>query len=154
MSTLDRIDSVEVNKELFSTEFKSWLQVLMDSLNSIITTIEQAITPRVINTAVTQLCDVNTAYVSVNALQTTYTLPLIAAIGSIIMINGQGAGGWILKPGTGQTIEYAATTAATSITSAERYDSITVMAVELDSTTGYAKTWITTSAITTGFIFV
>ena len=154
MSTLDRIDSVAVERELFSNEFKSWLQVLMDSLNSIITTIEEAITPRTVITAVTQLCQVNTAYINTNALQTTYTLPLVAPIGSIVMIGGQGAGGWVLKPGAGQTIEYAATTAATSITSAERYDSITVMAVELDATTGYAKTWITTSSITTGFIFV
>lgn len=126
----------------------------MDSLNSIITTIEEAITPRAVITTVTQLCQVNTSYIGTNVAQTEYTLPLIAAIGSIITVSGQGAGGWVLKPGTGQTIEYAATTAATSITSAERYDSITVMAIELDATTGYAKTWSTIAAITTGFIFV
>lgn len=154
MSTLDRIDAIVLENEPFSEEFKSWIQVLEDSLNSIITTIESSIYPRQIVTTTTQLMQPNTGYINTNVAQCVYTLPLIAPVGSIIMIGGQGAGGWKLLTGAGQTIQYAATTANTSITSAERYDSITVMVVELDSTTGYAKTWITIADKTTGFIIV
>ena len=43
----------------------------------------------------TQAAAVNTAYVVGNAGQTTITLPATAALGSVVIVQGKGAAGWI-----------------------------------------------------------
>jgi hypothetical protein len=95
----------------------------------------------------TQAAAVNSGYVIQNASQTTVTLPATAAIGSIVIVTGLGAGGFILAANTGQTIKMAANTTSSggSLTSAEQYDCVTVVCVVANTT------WAVTSGITTGF---
>ena len=75
----------------------------------------------------------------------TITLPVTAPAGSIVSIVGFGAGGWILRPGGGQTIQILDATATTSIASAETYDCISVLCV-ISGTT-----WVAFSSTTTAF---
>ena len=88
---------------------------------------------------------VNTGYYITDASQVTITLPTTAAAGSIVSIAGSGAGGWILAPGSAQTIKVIGSSASTSITSAEQYDCIEVICVVANTT------WVTRSCMTTGF---
>lgn len=91
---------------------------------------------------------VNTGYYVTDAAQVTFTLPVTAPAGSIVAIVGNGAGGWILKPGAGQTVKVLAASAGTSITSAEQYDCIEVICTVADTT------WVARSMVTTGFTIV
>lgn len=95
----------------------------------------------------TQAAAVNNGYVISNAGTTTVTLPATAALGSLVSIAGQGAGGFILAANTGQTIKMAASTTSSggSLTSAEQYDTVEVVCVVANTT------WVVRSAITTGF---
>ena len=88
---------------------------------------------------------INTGYYITDASQVTITLPATAAAGSIVAIVGNGAGGWILQPGSGQTIKLLNGSASTSITSAEQYDCIEVLCVVANTT------WVTRSFVSTGF---
>lgn len=90
-------------------------------------------------------CVINTDYIVTDASQVTFTLPVMAPVGSIIAIIGTGSGGWVLQPGIGQTIQLEASTAHTSITSAERYDCISVECTVANTT------WVTRSYTSTGF---
>lgn len=94
----------------------------------------------------TQAAAVNTGYVVGNAAQTTITLPVTAALGSIVTIQGKGAGGWILAAGTGQTIQVGqtASTTAGSVTSAAAFDSISVVCITANTT------WATISVLSSG----
>ncbi len=83
--------------------------------------------------------------INTNAAQVTITLPAVAAAGSVVSIAGTGAGGWILQPGAGQTIQVLTATASTSITSAERYDCIQVLCTVANTT------WVALNMATTGF---
>lgn len=96
-----------------------------------------------------QTAAVNNGYVVGNASQTTITLPTTAPLGSIVHIAGKGAGGWILAPGAGQTIQVGSATASASVTSSNQYDSVTVVCVTADTT------WITLGGPqTAGFTIV
>lgn len=88
---------------------------------------------------------VNHMYYITNAGTVTITLPATAAAGSVISIVGNGAGGWVLAPNAGQTIQVLTATASTSVTSAERYDCIEVVCVVANTT------WVARSIVTTGF---
>lgn len=92
-----------------------------------------------------QTAAVNTIYYITSASQSTVTLPGTAAAGSIVGIVGDGAGGWILAPGSGQTIKVLTASASTSVTSAEQYDCIQVMCVVANTT------WVMMNCVTTGF---
>lgn len=94
----------------------------------------------------TQAAAVNTGYIIGNASQTTVTLPATAAVGSVVAIAGLGAAGFILAPNAGQTIKLQAGSTSVSVTSAEQYDSITVVCVTANTT------WVTISAVSTGFV--
>ncbi len=148
MIFLDRIDSVPLAADEFSFEFRAWATVLVDSLNSIVAAIEPLVLLPAIITGTTQTADLNTSYIIGNAAQTTVALPDTAPVNSVVQIVGLGAGGWVLTPGLGQTIKLAASSAATSITSAERYDVITVKCVVED------LTWVTLSYVSTGLVIV
>ena len=95
----------------------------------------------------TQAAAVNNGYVIGNASQTTVTLPATAAVGSVVAVAGQGAGGFLLAANTGQTIKFAGstTTSGGSLTSAEQYDYIQVVCIVANTT------WLVQSAISTGF---
>jgi hypothetical protein len=91
---------------------------------------------------------INTAYYITDASQVTITLPAVAAAGSVVKIVGNGAGGWILAPGSGQTIKVLTASASTSITTAEQYDCIEVYCTLANTT------WVATSYVTTAFTIV
>ena len=91
--------------------------------------------------------NINTGYIITDASTVTITLPVTAPLGSVISIRGQGAGGWILVPGAGQTIKIITGSAATSVASAERYDSIDLTSVVANTT------WEASSMATTGFVY-
>lgn len=147
---LDRIDSVPVRDNEFDFEFTQWLSVLVDTLNEVISDIQGGINSDYVITTTTQAADLNSNYIIGNVAQTTITLPATAPVGSRVMVAGLGAGGWVLVPGTGQTIKVASVgaSAAVSITSATRYDSISIICVQANTT------WIAVSAQTTGFVIV
>ena len=87
---------------------------------------------------------VNTGYYITDASQVTITLPATAAAGSIVAIVGTGAGGWILAPGSGQTIKVLSQSASTSITSASQYDCIEVVCTVANTT------WVARSLMSAG----
>ena len=97
----------------------------------------------------TQAAAVNSGYVIQNAAQTTVTLPVTAALGSVVSIRGLGAAGWILAAGVGQTIKVdgQTTTSGGTLTSAGQYDSIDVTCVVANTT------WIASSVVSTGLTF-
>ena len=83
-----------------------------------------------------QAAAVNNGYIISNASQTTVTLPATAAEGSVIAVQGKGAGGWILKANTGQTIQLgsSATSSAGTLTSTNQWDTVTVVCVTANTT--------------------
>ncbi len=96
----------------------------------------------------TQTAVINTGYVIGNASQTTVTLPVTAALGSIVAIQGKGAAGWILAAGTGQTIQVGqtASTTAGSVTSAAAFDAIQVVCITANTT--WATSYVLSSGVT------
>lgn len=96
----------------------------------------------------TQAAAVNTGYVVGNASQTTVTLPATAALGSVIILQGLGAAGWILTANSGQTIQVgqAATASAGTVTSAAAFDAIQVVCVVANTT--WATSWVLSSGVT------
>lgn len=62
----------------------------------------------------TQAAAINTMYICTAAGQTTITLPSTAGIGSIVGVEGKGAGGWIVVANTGQTIQMSAQSSTTA----------------------------------------
>ena len=96
----------------------------------------------------TQTMALNTGYVVQNAAQTTFTLPVTAPLGSVEMIAGNGAGGFVLHPGAGQTIRTPVGVASTSITSAEADDFLAVICVVANTT------WLLMPSSSSGLIIV
>jgi hypothetical protein len=94
----------------------------------------------------TQTAAVNSGYVIQNASATTVTLPTTAALGSIVQVQGLGAGGWVLAAGAGQTIQLgaSATSTAGSLTSANRYDVVEVVCIVAN------LTWSVSFALSSG----
>lgn len=88
---------------------------------------------------------INTGYIITDASTVTLTLPTTAAVGSVVRVVGQGAGGWILAPGAAQTIKVLTASASTSVASTEQYDCIEVVCVVANTT------WVTMSFVSTGF---
>lgn len=77
-------------------------------------------------------------YIADNSGLVTLTLPATAALGSIIYVQGLGAGGWKVAQNAGQII-HVGSTASTSgatgfIASTNQYDSITLLCVVANST--------------------
>lgn len=85
-------------------------------------------------TTATVTAVVNNAYVITDASAVTVTLPVTAALGSCVAIAGKGAGGWVLAPGSGQTIQFGNVTASTSINSSNLYDCIEVVCIVANTT--------------------
>lgn len=82
-------------------------------------------------TATTVTMSVNNAYSVNNAAIVTLTLPVTAAVGSIVQVSGFGAGGWRISQNTSQVIHFGAvdTNIGTSgsLLSTSRYDQITLV---------------------------
>lgn len=85
---------------------------------------------------------VNRNFVADNAGLVTLTLPTTGALGSIIRVFGNGAGGWKIAQNASQTIRLSATSSTTgtggSVSSTNRYDSITLACIVTN--TGWAVT--------------
>ncbi len=147
---LDRVDSVPVINSGFDTQLMQWFFVLVDTLNENISDIQNAIMSTNVVTGITQDVEINSTYIPGNVALTTFQLPDKAVVGSKVAIAGNGAGGWILLTGAGQTIKIASvgSSASVSVASSSRYDSIEIICVVADTT------WVALSAQTTGFVIV
>lgn len=86
----------------------------------------------------TQAAAVNSAYIVGNAAQTTITLPVTAAAGSIVAVQGLGAAGWIIQANAGQTVHIGQTPTPSggSVTSANNFDAIELVCLVTDTTWG------------------
>jgi hypothetical protein len=148
---VDRIDAVPIQYNDFPYEFNQWLSVLVDSLNQVIEDISGLLISTDITTLTTQNVILNSLYIPTAAGLTTFQLPPTTTndVGSKVSIAGQGAGGWKLLTGAGQTIQIrdVGAVANVSVASSNRYDSIELVLVA-------ASTWITLSTQTTGFVIV
>lgn len=84
----------------------------------------------------TQSAAVQKGYIPTNGSLTTITLPTTFAVGDRISVQGQGSGGWNITAGTGTTIQLgsSATTTGGSLASANRYDSINLIAIVANTT--------------------
>ena len=75
-------------------------------------------------------------YIANNAGLVTLTLPLTAQLGTIIVVAGKGAGGWLIAQNANQMIHYVANTSTTgvggSVASIARYDTITLACTVAD----------------------
>lgn len=87
-------------------------------------------------TGTSQAMAVNTGYIANNAGLVTFTLPSTAAVGSIVAIQGAGAGGWSISL-SGQTVVLNSGSASTSVSSSQQYDVIYLMCIVADTTWAY-----------------
>lgn len=89
-------------------------------------------------TGTSQAMAVNSGYISNNAGLVTLTLPSTAAVGSIIQVQGLGAGGWQIAQNASQLIHIGSqvTTTGTSgyLASTNQYDSLTLLCVVANTT--------------------
>lgn len=147
---LERIDSAPILNTDLDAQLLQWIAHLVDSLNESLRNIQNAILSYSSVSAITQDVQINSIYTPTNVALTALQLPDKSAVGSRVTIAGFGAGGWILLTGTGQTIKVAdvGASAATSVASSSRYDSIEIICVVADTT------WITLSTQTTGFVIL
>lgn len=74
----------------------------------------------------------NHGYININVGLGTFTLPSVSIPGDMIYLMGQGAGGWTITYGTGQTIRIGSslsTVTTGSISSTNQYDAIQIVCV-------------------------
>ena len=80
----------------------------------------------------------NQGYIANSASLVELALPTTSLVGDLIAVSGQGAGGWKITQGAGQSIKIApiSTTvgALGSLSSTEQYDSIQLVCIEDDLT--------------------
>lgn len=80
---------------------------------------------------------VNNGYVTTGAGLITMTLPAVAAVGDIIEVVGQGAGGWSIAQNAGQVIHLGGTPTTVgvggSLASSNRYDAVRLVCVVADT---------------------
>lgn len=80
-----------------------------------------------------QAMAVNQGYIATNGALTTFTLPTTIAVGEMVAVAGQGAGGWKIAQGSGQLINLGSspTTSGASgfLASTNQYDNIRLMCV-------------------------
>ena len=84
---------------------------------------------------------VGSAYIITDASAVTVTLPTTAAVGSVVGVVGNGAGGWILAQGAGGNTQFGSVNSTTSIASTNAYDSIFVVCVIANTT------WVVYSSV-------
>jgi hypothetical protein len=90
---------------------------------------------------------VSTGYLLTSGSTQTVTLPTTFVAGAQIAVQSVGAGGFILKAGTGTTIQYGTqpTSSGGTLSSSNRYDNCFVIGIVANTT------WSVTSALTSGF---
>lgn len=89
-------------------------------------------------TTASQIMAPETGYVANNGALVTLTLPVTAAFGTEISIQGFGAGGWVIAQNAGQSIHVGSSVttvgAGGSLASTNRYDSINLLCVVANTT--------------------
>lgn len=94
----------------------------------------------------------NNNYIASHATILTFALPTTAAVGTIIEIIGQGAGGWVITQGAGQQIIVGSSSSTVgapgSIASTNRYDTVRLMCV------GANNLFQVIGGVTSGFTIV
>ncbi|CAB4127705.1 hypothetical protein UFOVP93_43 [uncultured Caudovirales phage] len=89
-------------------------------------------------TGTAQQMAVNSGYVSNNAALVTLTLPSTAAVGSIIQMQGLGAGGWQIAQNASQLIHIGSQVTTTGVSGylayTNQYDSLTLLCVVANTT--------------------
>jgi hypothetical protein len=92
-----------------------------------------------------QACAINNGYIALNVAQTAFSLPATAAVGSVIAVQGHGAGGWIVNASGGQTISGGSETSTSggSVASQAGIDNVYLLCVVADTewrvTTAYSQ---------------
>lgn len=85
-----------------------------------------------------QAMSIDTTYQAANVSLVTMTLPVTAAIGSILRVTGFGAGGWSIAQNAGQSIIVGGVTSSTgvigSVSSTNQYDGIEIVCVVENTT--------------------
>jgi hypothetical protein len=88
-------------------------------------------------TGTSQQTAVNNGYVSNNAALVTLTLPTIASFGTLLRVNGKGAGGWRIAQNASQAIYFgsAVTTrgVAGSVSSSNARDALELLCITTDT---------------------
>lgn len=89
-------------------------------------------------TGTTQLATVNSGWIPTDVALTTITLPSTAPIGSVVSVQGQGSGGWTIQAPGAQIINVGSTptSAGGTVSSANRYDAITLVCIVADTEWG------------------
>lgn len=84
-------------------------------------------------TTTTQTAAINNGYITNNAALVTVTLPTTAAVGSIVYVAGQGAGGWKIAQSSGQTVNFGnvvTTSGATGfLSSTNQFDVVQLLCI-------------------------
>lgn len=102
----------------------------------------------VIVTGTTQVVQANTRYIAANAAQTTFSLPATFVPGDLVIIKGQGAGGWVVQASAGDTIELGnqTTSSGGTLTSAARNDGVQIAGQTANSL--WSVDWVFSAGLT------
>lgn len=86
----------------------------------------------------TQALAVNNGYYANNAGLVTLTLPTTASVGDLILVGGQGAGGWLIAQNASQLIRFGSSVTTTgtggSLASTNQYDNIVLRCMVANTT--------------------
>jgi hypothetical protein len=89
-------------------------------------------------TGTSQAMAIDSGYISNNAGLVTLTLPATAVVGSIIQVQGLGAGGWQIAQNASQLIHIGSQVTTTGVSgflaSTNQYDSLTIVCVVANTT--------------------
>ena len=79
----------------------------------------------------------NTGYVADNSGLVTFTLPSVAAFGTVLRVVGQGAGGWKINTGAGQQMiigSLSSSVGSGSVASTNQYDAVDLLCTVANTT--------------------
>lgn len=95
-----------------------------------------------------QTAIVNTGLIPQSGGLTTITLPSTAPIGSVVSVQGQGSGGWVIEAPGSQIIRIGASpsSAGGTVASANRYDAITLICIVANAE------WAMYGPVSSGFV--
>lgn len=89
-------------------------------------------------TGVTQAMAVDSGYIANNAGLVTLTLPAIAVVGDTVIVQGKGAGGFLIAQNAGQVINYGSSPTTVgvggSLASTNQWDSVELLCVTANTT--------------------
>jgi len=81
---------------------------------------------------------IDSGYIPTNAALVTFTLPVTAAVGTVIEIAGEGAGMWAIAQNAGQSIQFGNLSSTVgvggSITASNQWDTIKIVCRVADTT--------------------